>query len=127
MYSCTQYIRNRHLTTYNATLYSIQDGKSEELPETDRCMKLDKAVKLSALKLQVQLTYQDIFDVYKSHPISNNNSSPGNSTDVTLNKSTATNATDAVSTNITVLQSEAAREITSVFQEIVELEKYYVR
>ena len=90
-------------------------------------MKLDKAVKLSALKLQVQLTYQDIFDVNKSHPISNNNSSPDNSTDVTLNKSTATNATAAVSTNITVLQSEAGREITSVFQEIVELEKYYVR
>ena len=62
-------------------------------------------------------------------PISGYNSSPSNSTstDVTLNNSTATNATAAVSTNITVLQSEAAREITSVFQEIGELEKYYVR
>ena len=90
-------------------------------------MKLDKAVKLSALKLQVQLTYQDIFYVNKSHPISSYNSSSDNSTDVTLNNSTATNATAAVSTNITVLQSEAAREITSVFQEIGELEKYYVR
>ena len=62
---------------------------------------------------------------YNSSP--DNSAVPGNSTDVTLNNSTATNATAAVSTNITVLQSEAAREITSVFQEIGELEKYYVR
>ena len=50
-------------------LYSTQDGESEELSETDRCMKLDKAVKLSALKLQVQLTYQDIWYVYQSQPL----------------------------------------------------------
>ena len=54
---------------FNIILYSIQDGESEELPETDRCMKLDKAVKLSALKLQVQLTYQDIWYVYQSQPM----------------------------------------------------------
>ena len=66
-------------------------------------------------------------------PISGYNSSPGNSTvpsnstDVTLNNSTATNATAAINTNIAALQSEAAREITKVFQEIDELENYYVR
>ena len=54
---------------FNTILYSIQDGESEELPETDHCMKLDKAVKLSALKLQVQLTYEDIMNVYNSQPL----------------------------------------------------------
>ena len=35
----------------------MQDTVSQE---TDHCMELDKAVKLSALKLQVQLTIGDI-------------------------------------------------------------------
>ena len=60
-------------------------------------------------------------------PVSSYNSSPDNSTDVTLNNFTATNTTVAINTNIAVLQSKAAHEITSVFQEIGELEKYYVR
>ena len=60
-------------------------------------------------------------------PVCGYNSSPDNSTDVTLNNSTATNATAAINTNITALQSEATREITSVCQEISELEKYHVR
>lgn len=62
---------------------------------------------------------------YNSSP--DNSAVPSNSTDVILNNSTATNVPAAVSTNIAVLQSKAAREITSVFQEIGELEKYYVR
>jgi len=49
-----------------------------------------------------------------------------NSTDVTLNNSTTTNAT-AVSTNITVLQVVARADISSVYQEIKELENYTVR
>ena len=63
-------------------------------------------------------------------PISSYNSSPGNST-VPSNSTNVmpitTNATAAVSNNITELQSEAAHEITSVLQEIGELENYSVR
>ena len=59
---------------------------------------------------------------YNSSP--DNSTIPSNSTDVTLNNS---NATAAINTNIPALQSEAAREIISVFQEIGELENYYVR
>ena len=61
-------------------------------------------------------------------PISGYNSNstdPSNSTDAILNSSTATNVT-AISTNISTLQNEALEEITSVFQEITALEKYYV-
>ena len=62
---------------------------------------------------------------YNSSP--DNSTIPSNSTDVTLNNSAAINATAAINTNIPALQSEAAHEITSVFQEIGELENYYVR
>ena len=62
-------------------------------------------------------------------PISGYNSSPDNST-VPSNSTdaipTATNVT-AVNTNITILQNKAIREISSVLQEIGELENYYVR
>ena len=47
--------------SYKLLFYSIQeDNGSKDISETDRCMQLDKAVKLSALKLQVQLTIGDI-------------------------------------------------------------------
>ena len=62
---------------------------------------------------------------YNSSP--ENSTVPNNSTDVTLNNSTVINATAAINTNIPALQTEAAREIISVFQEIGELENYYVR
>ena len=55
------------MPVYNYT--PIQDPESEDLSETDRCMKLDKAVKLSAFKLQIQLTYVDIGEVYPSQPM----------------------------------------------------------
>ena len=34
--------------------------QENDISETDHCIQLDKAVKLSALKLQVELTLEDI-------------------------------------------------------------------
>ena len=62
-------------------------------------------------------------------PISCYDSSTTNSTDpgnATPDNSTDTNAT-AVSANIPALQDKAKREVFSVYQEIRELEIYYVR